>query len=126
MVLADAIPFYQEFFSFLGWEILCDAPKTLGVQDKNKVSLWFGEPIKKVDNDYDGTGMNHLALSVPSQAVVDETVAFLKAHHFSPLFETPRQHPEFCGSEKVTYFQVIFESLDRILFEVVYTGPKQS
>jgi catechol 2,3-dioxygenase-like lactoylglutathione lyase family enzyme len=120
----DAIPFYKDLFSFLGWEILFDDPKMLGVQDKNKVSLWLGEPIKQIDNDYDGTGMNHLALSVPSQAAVDETVAYLKAHHISPLFETPRHRPEFCGSEEVTYYQVMFESPDHILFEVVYTGPK--
>jgi hypothetical protein len=33
--------------------------------------------------------------------------------------------PEFSMSTEETYYQVMFESPDRILFEVVYTGTKQ-
>jgi hypothetical protein len=40
------------------------------------------------------------------------------------LFETPRHRPEF-SSEDSTYYQIMFESPDRILLEFVYTGPKQ-
>ena len=115
--------FYKDLFSFLGWKVLFDEPKMLGIEDEHKVSLWFVNPIKKVNNDYDGIGMNHLGLSVPSQAAVDETVAYLQKHNIKALFETPRHRPEFCGSEDETYYQVMFESPDRILFEVVYTGP---
>ena len=118
--------FYKELFSFLGWQVLFDEPKMLGVEDEHKVSLWLTEPIKKLKNDYDGIGMNHLAISVPSQAAVDQTVTYLKQHGIKALFETPRHRPEFSGSEAETYYQVMFESPDRILFEVVYTGPKQS
>jgi hypothetical protein len=53
-------------------------------------------------------------------------VTYLKQHGIKALFETPRHRPEFSGSEAETYYQVMFESPDRILFEVVYTGPKQS
>ena len=114
--------FYKGLFNFLGWKLLVDHPKMLGVEDENKVSLCFLDPIKKVDNDYDGIGMNHLAISVPSQASVDETVVYLQKHEIKTLFETPRHRPEFCASTDVTYYQVMFESPDRILFEVVYTG----
>lgn len=114
--------FYKNLFSFLGWKVLMDHPKALGIEDENKVSLWFLEPIKKVNNDYDGIGMNHLAISVPSQAAVDETVVYLQKHNIKMLFETPRHRPEFCGSTDETYYQVMFESPDRILFEVVYIG----
>jgi catechol 2,3-dioxygenase-like lactoylglutathione lyase family enzyme len=118
--------FYKDLFEFLGWKVLYDDENTLGVADDHGVSLWFGEPIKKtVANDYDGIGTNHMAISVPSQADVDAAVEFLKQHQVAALFDTPRHRPEFCDSEANTYYQVMFESPDRILFEIVYTGPKQ-
>jgi hypothetical protein len=40
------------------------------------------------------------------------------------LFGTPQHRPEFAQGEDQTYYQVMFESPDRILLEVVYTGPK--
>jgi catechol 2,3-dioxygenase-like lactoylglutathione lyase family enzyme len=115
--------FYKDLFTFLGWVVIYDDPEMLGALDHNKTSLWFGQ-MKKAANDHDGIGMNHLALAVPNQADVDETVAYLKKHNIECLFETPRHRPEFSGEGK-TYYQVMFESPDHILFEVVYTGPKQ-
>jgi catechol 2,3-dioxygenase-like lactoylglutathione lyase family enzyme len=122
--------FYKEFLALFGWKTLCDAEIApgkylLGIEDANKTSLWFCDPIKQVDNDYDGIGLNHIGISVPSQAAVDEAVAFLKKHNIPALFETPRHRPEFCDGPENTYYQVMFESPDRILFEVVYQGPKQ-
>lgn len=122
--------FYKELLTFLGWKPLMEmelepGKKMLGIGDANGVSLWFVDPLKEIDNDYDGTGMNHLGISVSDKATVDETVDFLKKHNILALFETPRHRPEFCGDDKHTYYQVMFESPDRILFEVVYTGPKE-
>jgi catechol 2,3-dioxygenase-like lactoylglutathione lyase family enzyme len=96
----------------------------LGVAGANGVSLWFGSEVKPVTNDYDGPGVNHLALSVPAQADVDTVVAYLAEHSIEQLFETPRHRPEFTPSLDQTYYQVMFETPDRILLEVVYTGPK--
>jgi len=119
--------FYKDLFEFLGWKVLYDDENMLGVEDEHSVSLWFSEPLKKtVANDYDGIGTNHMAISVPSQADVDAAVEFLKQHQVAALFDTPRHRPEFCDSEANTYYQVMFESPDHILFEVVYTGPKQN
>lgn len=122
--------FYKDFFSFLGWNVICDAEvapgkKLLGIEDGNKVSLWFCDPQKEVSNHYDGIGMNHIGFSVPDQADVDKAVAFIKERSIPPLFETPRHRPEFCDAPANTYYQVMFETPDRLLFEVVYTGPKQ-
>lgn len=97
------ISFYSELFSFLGWRVICDEPDMLGVLDSNKSSLWFGEPTKKVSNDYDGIGTNHLAIAVPNQADVDAAVTYLKDHNVKCLFETPRHRPEFCGEGKTYY-----------------------
>jgi catechol 2,3-dioxygenase-like lactoylglutathione lyase family enzyme len=69
--------------------------------------------------------MNHLGIAVDSQAEVDQAAAYLAGKGIEALFETPRHRPDFASSEKDTYYQVMFKSPDNILFEVVYTGPKQ-
>ncbi len=120
----DNMGFYKDLFAFLEWAVLYEDPNMLGVGDRNGFSLWFGKGIKDVKNDYDGNGTNHIALSVSAPKEIDETVDYLKAHKVDALFETPRHRPEFCHSDKDTYYQVMFESPDKLLFEVVYTGPK--
>ncbi len=119
------LPFYKDFFAFLNWDVLYSDENMLGIGDGNKVSLWFTAPLKDVKNDYDGIGMNHLAISVEKQAEVDQAVTYLKGKSISALFGTPCHRPEFSGSPQETYYQVMFESPDKILFEVVYTGPKE-
>lgn len=41
------------------------------------------------------------------------------------LFGTPQHRPDFAADDAHTYYQVMFASPDRILLEVVYTGPKE-
>ena len=66
--------------------------------------------------------MNHLGLLVQSQAEVDQMVEYLRERNIVPLFDTPRHRPEYSQDSEHTYYQVMFESPDRILFEVVYMG----
>lgn len=122
-IAPENMVFYRELFVFLGWTVLCDEPSMLGVGNGREASLWFAAPAKTVKNDYDGPGMNHLGIAVPTQEDVDQAVVYLQEHTIQPLFETPRHRPEFCSNPSETYYQVMFESPDRILFEVVYTGP---
>ena len=68
--------------------------------------------------------MNHLAIATEKQAEVDSVVAYLKEHAIEALFNTPCHRPEFSDGPDQTYYQVMFRSPDNILFEVVYTGPK--
>jgi catechol 2,3-dioxygenase-like lactoylglutathione lyase family enzyme len=119
------IGFYKDLFQFLEWSVLYDDPKMLGVGDEHGGSLWFGEATKDVKNDYDAKGVNHIGIAVKNQGDVDATVDFLKKRSTPSLFETPRHRPEFSGPDS-TYYQVMFESPDRLLFEVVYTGPKKA
>lgn len=123
-VQPDRLPFYSELLAFLGWQTLYATDEMLGVGDTNGVSLWFVGQTKAVSNDYDGLGLNHLALGAASQADVDAVATYLTERGVASLFETPRHRPEFTGSEDQTYYQVMFETPDRILIEVVYTGPK--
>ena len=114
--------FYKDLFQFLGWAIWYEDPNMLGMGVEHGGSLWFSGPAKAVKNDYDGPGVNHVGISVSVQTDIDEVVAYLKEHAVPALFETPRHRPDF-SSPGQTYYQVMFESPDRILFEVVYTGP---
>ena len=123
-VEASNLPFYRDLTAFLGWQTLYDTAEFIGVADPSGTSLWFIGYVKPVSNDYDGPGLNHLAFSVPAQADVDAAAAFLTARGVAHLFETPRHRPDFAHGEDTTYYQVMFESPDRILFEIVYTGPK--
>jgi len=116
--------FYRDLLTFLGWRPIYEQEGVLGVADKKGASLWFVGMAKAVNNDYDGPGVNHVALSVPTQSDVDAAVAYLTKAGVKPLFETPRHRPEFSRGPEDTYYQVMFESPDRILFEIVYTGPK--
>lgn len=117
--------FYKDLFTFMGWKQWFEDPGMLGLGDERGQSLWFGGPAKAVSNDYDGPGVNHLGIGVEKQADVDAVVEFLSARGVAALFETPRHRPEFSSPGR-TYYQVMFESPDRILFEVVYSGVSES
>ena len=119
------LAFYKDLFQFLEWDTLYDDPNMLGVGDEHGGSLWFGAALKEHANDYDGVGVNHIGIAVKNQADVDKTVDYLKKRGVSSLFETPRHRPEFSGPGE-TYYQVMFETQDRILIEVVYTGLKSA
>ncbi len=116
--------FYKDLLSFLGWQTLYEGDGMLGVAGTSDDSLWFTGQVKAVGNDYDGPGMNHLAIGTETQADVDAVAAHLRERGVELLFETPRHRAEFSQSADQTYYQVMFASPDRILFEVVYTGPK--
>ena len=119
------LQFYRDIMSFLGWTTLMDQDQFFGAGASNGASLWFIGEVKDAANDYDGPGVNHIAIGAQSQAEVDATAAYLSGRGVPALFETPRHRPEFSQGPDQTYYQVMFESPDRVLFEVVYTGPKQ-
>lgn len=116
--------YYRDLFNFLGWQTIYDGEGMLGVAGPNDSSLWFSGACNEVKNDYDGAGFNHIGLHVPAQTDVDETVDYMRNVGITPLFDTPRHRPDFSSGENDTYYQVMFETPDRILIEVVYIGPR--
>ena len=118
------LAFYKDLMSSLGWRVGNDDASAVELGDESGNSVWFIAAAKDVANDYDGPGLNHLALDAASQAEVDATATFLRERNVELLFGTPQHRPEFSGDGR-TYYQVMFETPDRMLFEVVYTGPKQ-
>jgi hypothetical protein len=119
------IGFYKGLFTFLGWSTIYENESVLGVAGSNGSDLWFEKGIKDLKNDYDGIGTNHIAIAVDHQSDVDLAVTYLQQNKVEALFETPRHRPEMVSDPANTMYQVMFESPDKILFEVVYLGPKE-
>lgn len=124
-VRQENLPFYHDLFVFLDWEPLFSGESGEAFNSMGDTSLWFMAGAKDIRTDYDGPGVNHIAIAAASPAAVDATAAYLDEHGVERLFETPRHRPDFSHSENDTYYQVMFESPDGILFEHVYIGPKQ-
>jgi catechol 2,3-dioxygenase-like lactoylglutathione lyase family enzyme len=97
----ENLAYYRDLLGFLGWQTWYDTAEMVGMGNPSGgTSLWFAGSCNEVKNDYDGAGFNHLGLSVPNQVDVDAAVDYLRNN------------------------QVMFETPDRILLEVVYIGPK--
>ena len=122
-VRVENMDFYKEFMAFLGWNTILEMEGYFGAGGSSAASLWFAADVKDVPSDYDAPGLNHVGIAVFRQSLVDETIAWLKERGIEGLFETPR-HREVPGREGDTYYQVMFESPDGALFEVLYIGPK--
>lgn len=120
----ENMQYYRDLMAFLGWRTMVADDEMLGVAGKHHDSLWFSAQVKEVSNDYDGPGMNHIGIGADSVTDVDTAAAYLSEQGVKLLFETPRHRPEFSQSEEHTYYQVMFETPDRILVEIVYIGPK--
>jgi hypothetical protein len=119
----ENLDFYQELVTYLGWSTLHADDGMLGVVSADGTSVWFVDMVNDVYGDYDGCGLNHLAFGVDSVADVDKAAEWLTERNIEHLFGTPRHRPEFSSGDTSTYYQVMFESPDKLLFEIVYTGP---
>ncbi len=123
-VKPENMAFYREMFAALGWPTLADMAEynVLGVGD-GAASVWMMPASSDHANDRDGVGLNHLALAADSVAEVDAAAAWIAGRGIPALYETPRHRPDFAWEEGMTYYQVMFDTPDNILIEVVYTGP---
>jgi len=119
------VGFYRDLFGFLGWTTIWEDTTEgyIGVGDGHG-SLWFMGGANDSVNDHDGPGLNHLGIGTETQEQVDETVAYLRARNVELLYGTPCHRPEYAGEDGV-YYSAMFESPDKILLEVVYTGSKE-
>jgi hypothetical protein len=115
--------FYRDLFRFLGWSTIVDSEGMLGL-GSGPASIWFGPATRATENHYDAIGLNHLGIGTESAADVDAAAAYLSERGVALLFDTPRHRPEFSHGPGHTYYQIMFESPDRLLFEIVYIGAK--
>lgn len=123
-VQAEHVPYYKDLFGFLGWQTIAEDDGFLGLAGGNGESFWFVGEVKNIRNDYDGPGMKHIGVAADSVAAVDAAGAFLSGKGVELLFGTPCHRPDYADSKVDTYYQIMWETPDRILLEVVYTGSK--
>ncbi len=116
--------FYKDLMVFLGWKVIGEWGDIMGWQGEGEVSLWFSQSKNETKNDRDGQGLNHVGLKVKAISDVDKAANYLKEQGVELLYGTPQHRPDFTHSEDTTYYQVMFDSPDNILFEIMYTGPK--
>lgn len=108
----------------MGWGVIFETDEVIGYKSDENGDLWFSKTDKNTVNDYDAKGVNHISIRVATMSDVDEIKDYLEKNNIKMLFDTPKHRPEFAASENETYYQVMFESPDKILFEVVYIGDK--
>lgn len=120
-------PFYRDLFALLDWTVVHEDQAVIGFKSGERPgSVWFVTTPGKATTDYDQRGLNHLGIGVEEQRNVDEVTEFLRQRDVPALFGTPRHRKEFAEDARGTYYQVMFESPDGILLEVVYIGPLQT
>src|SRR5690348_2682031 len=108
---------------FLGWKTRYAGGGFLGVAGPLVASFWVVGQVMDVAHECERPGVSQLALRADAQTHVDAATAYLTGRGVALLFETPRHRPDFPQGEGRTYYQIMFESPDRILFEFVYIGP---
>ncbi len=110
---------YRELFAYFEYKVCLDEEGAFGVVDANGFYIYFNPTQKNTANSYDSTGLNHLAFEVDLPKHVDQFIReFMKPGNIQPLFDTPRQRPEFADAGE-GYYQVMFEMPGELLFEVV-------
>jgi len=114
--------FYRKLMAFLGWSIIFEKENVIGFKSGKNGDLWFVNCPGKDISDYDSRGVNHISIRVDEKEDVDNVADFLKQNAVVLLFGTPKHRPEFVSAKNETYYQVMFKTMDNILFEVVYIG----
>lgn len=109
---------------FMGWKIIFEDDGGVGYRSGTNGDVWFVKTGKNKTVDYDAKGINHISFRIEKMTDVDKVKEHLEKSGTKMLFGTPRHRPEFSSSEKETYYQIMFKSPDKILFEIVYIGPK--
>lgn len=114
-----SIPFYKDLFGYFEYKIIDESEGHLGVSN-GTTDFWLietEEPFKASTFHRKNTGLNHLAFKVEKKADVDKFIdEFLKPRNIIPLYDSPKEYPEYSES----YYAVYFEDLDRIKLEVVF------
>ncbi|PIR59413.1 MAG: hypothetical protein COU69_00235 [Candidatus Pacebacteria bacterium CG10_big_fil_rev_8_21_14_0_10_56_10] len=119
------LSFYQQLLEFMGWQVIVAADHVVGYHSQTNGDLWLVKTDGDDSANYDAKGINHLALGTAERQDVDAVRELLESLRVPMLFGTPRHRLEYASDENSTYYQIMFESPDKILFEVVYVGPKE-
>jgi len=114
-----SFPFYKSLLTYLGYRIVEDNNKSLGMRN-NPTDIWIKEvPIENKNKEFSrrNIGINHLAFGVSKKADVDKFCKeFLIPKKIQTLYKSPRAFPEYTKD----YYAVYFEDPDGLKLEVVF------
>lgn len=114
-----SLPFYKDLLTLLGYKTIIEEKWGFGMSNGG-TDIWVvGTGIKFKPNRFHrkNTGLNHVAFGVKSKRDVEQVIEkFLKPRKIKPLYDSPREYPEY---EK-GYFAVFFEDPDRVKLEITY------
>lgn len=114
-----SFPFYKDLLTQFDYKVTHEDNFVLGMSN-NTTDFWFIQsPEGFKDNKYHrkNIGLNHMAFGVASNIAVDKfNESFLKPRRIRPLYESPKEFPEYTPG----YYAVFFEDPDRIKIEVTY------
>lgn len=111
--------FYRDLLEYLEYRTIDAGPDFLGASD-GKTSVWVirtASPHRGLPYHRKAAGLNHLAFRVVRRDDVDRFAReFLGPRGIRPLYEGPREYPEY----QPGYYALYFEDPDRIKLEVMW------
>jgi len=114
-----SFPFYKNLLTYFDYRVIHEDSTMLGMGSVH-TDIWISqtnEGYKSNSFHRKNIGLNHISFGVDSKEAVDTFVyEFLQPNKITPLYDSPREYPEY---EK-GYYAVYFEDPDRIKLEVTY------
>ena len=114
-----SIPFYKALFAYLEYTAIMETRDLLGVSN-GTTDFWMIEtPSERRVTPFHrkNTGLNHVAFGAGRREDVDRFVEeFLKPRGIAPLYDSPRDYPEY----RTGYYGVFFEDPDRLKIEFAH------
>lgn len=112
-------PFYKELLTLMGYTITLDETWGFGASNST-TDLWVVASEKKYQTHpfhRKNVGLNHLSFGVGKREDVEEIMEkFLTPRGIKPLYDSPREYPEYGPG----YYAVFFEDPDRVKIEITY------
>jgi len=116
---AKSLPFYQDFFKYLGYRVINQSKEHIGVSN-GSTDFWIIETPaahRKRRFHRKATGLNHISFRVSARKEIDRfVIEFLKPRGIVPLYASPKHFPEYRDG----YYAVFFEDPDRIKLELTF------
>jgi catechol 2,3-dioxygenase-like lactoylglutathione lyase family enzyme len=114
-----SIPFYRALFGYLEYTTVMEVPDMLGVSNGGTDFWVIAIPEERRGTPFHrkNAGLNHVCFGVRHREDVDRFVReFMTAHEITPLYDSPREYPEYHAG----YYAVFFEDPDRLKIEVAH------
>jgi catechol 2,3-dioxygenase-like lactoylglutathione lyase family enzyme len=121
---ARSLPFYKALLGYLEYRTVYETDTVAGFSGRG-ADIWVlaAAPAHAGHGFHrKRAGLNHVAFRVERREEVERfRDEFMAPHRLAPLYETPREFPEY----RPGYYAVFFEDPDRLKLEVVHipTAP---